>query len=62
MASLGFPSVSVCVHNGRSNISATAELAEYRKITFKKKNTISNEHPVCDPYLTLAWTVDFYNN
>ena len=29
----GFPSVSVCVHNGRSNTSAAAELAEFRKIT-----------------------------
>ena len=29
LASLGFPSVSVCEHNGRS----AAELAEFRKIT-----------------------------
>ena len=29
----GFPSMSVCVHNGRSNTSAAAELAEFRKIT-----------------------------
>jgi len=33
--------------DGRSNTSAAAELAEFRKITtFKKKNTIFNEHPV----------------
>ena len=37
---MGFPSVSVCVHNGRSNTSAAAELAEFRKIT------AFNEHPV----------------
>ena len=33
MASLGFPSVWVSLHNGRSNTSAAAELAEFRKIT-----------------------------
>ena len=33
LASLGFPSVSVCVHNGRSNTSTAAELTEFRKIT-----------------------------
>ena len=33
MAFLGFPSVSVCVHNDRSNTSAAAELAEFRRIT-----------------------------
>ena len=33
LASLGFPSVSVSVHNGRSNTSAASELAEFRKIT-----------------------------
>jgi len=33
--------VSVCVHNGRSNTSAAAELAELRKITtFKGKHNI----------------------
>ena len=33
LASLSFPSVSVSVHNGRSNTSAAAaELAEFRKI------------------------------
>ena len=45
--SLGFPSVSVSVHNnGRSNTSAAAvELAELRKITtFSGKNTIFDEH------------------
>ena len=43
----------LCVHfmlgplNGRQNTSATAELAELRKITtFSGKNTIFNEHPV----------------
>ena len=30
---LGFPSVLVCVHSGRSNTSTAAELAEFRKIT-----------------------------
>ena len=35
--SLGFPLVSVCVHNGRSNTSTEAELAEFRKITFLGK-------------------------
>ena len=34
-------------YNGRSNTSTTPELAEFRKITTFKKNTISNEHPVC---------------
>ena len=33
LAALGFPSVSVCVHNGRSKTSNVAELAEIRKIT-----------------------------
>ena len=33
LASLGFPSVSVCVHNGRSNTSTAAELSELRNIT-----------------------------
>ena len=34
LASRGFPSESVSVHNGRSNTSAAAaELAELRKIT-----------------------------
>ena len=33
LASRGFPSESVSVHNGRSNTSAAAELAEFRKIT-----------------------------
>ena len=47
MASLGLPSVSVSVHNGRSNTSAAAELAEFRKITkFEGKTTLINEHPV----------------
>ena len=35
-----FPLGSVCVHNGRSNTSAAAELAEFRKIT------TFNEHPI----------------
>ena len=40
-----FPlSVSVCVHNGRSNTSTAAELAEFRKIT----STIFYEHHVCE--------------
>jgi len=38
--------VSVCVHNGRSNTSAAAELAELRKIATFQGNTIFNEHPV----------------
>ena len=38
--------VSVCVHNGRSNTSAIAELAEFEKITTFKESTIFNEHPV----------------
>ena len=33
LTSLGFPSVSVCVHNSRSNTSNAAELAEFGKIT-----------------------------
>ena len=33
LASLGFPSVSVSAHNGRSNTSAAAELADFRNIT-----------------------------
>ena len=41
------PSVSVCVHNGRSKTSAAAELAEFRKITTYKgtqylMNTLCN--------------------
>ena len=55
LVSLCLPWVSVCVHwtsrldrhDGRSNTSAAAELAEFRKITtFSEKNTIFNEHPV----------------
>ena len=43
---LGFPSVSECVHNGRSNTSAAEELAKFIKITtFEEKKTIFNEHP-----------------
>ena len=38
------PLVSVCVDTGRSNMSAAAELAEFRNIL--RKNTILNEHPV----------------
>ena len=45
---LGFPSVSMSVHNGRSNTSAAAaELAEFRKNhNILRKNTLFNEHPV----------------
>ena len=40
LASRGFPSESVSVHNGRSNTSAAAaELAEFRKITTFKGKT-----------------------
>ena len=39
LAALGFPAVSVSVHNGRSNTSAAAELAEFRKITTFKGKT-----------------------
>ena len=45
-ASLGFPSVSVCVNNGRSKTSTAVELAEFRKITTLRKNAIFNEHSV----------------
>ena len=48
-----FPlSVSVCVHNGRSNTSAAAELAELRKNhNIVRKNTIFNQHHVYKNYL-----------
>ena len=46
--------VSVYVHNGRSNTSAAAELAEFRKNhNILRKNTIFNEHPVDDSNKTL---------
>ena len=41
--------VFFCVHNDRSNTSAAAELAKFRKIPTSKKNTIFNEHPVPGP-------------
>ena len=54
----------MCVHNGRSNTSAAAELADLRKITFYGK-TIFNEHPVpkvetgcarvSDPVIKFLW-------
>ena len=45
-----FPLVSVCVDTGRSNMSAAAELAEFRNIL--RKNTIFNEHPVSSAFLS----------
>ena len=44
LASIGYHSLLVCVHNGWSNTSTAAELAEFRKIT----GTIFNEHHVCE--------------
>ena len=41
LASLGFPLVSVCEHNDRSNTSTAAELAELKKShNFKEKHNI----------------------
>ena len=37
----------MCVHNGRSNTSAAAELAELGN-NILRKNTIFNEHPVAN--------------
>ena len=63
LAFLGFPSVSVYAYtvtmdfilgppDVRSNTSAAAGLAEFRKITKSSgKNTIFNEHPVPWPQI-----------
>ena len=50
LTSLGFPSISVCVHNGRSNTGAAGELAELGKSQHFKENTIFNEHPLYTEY------------
>jgi len=49
--------------DGRSNTSAAAELAEFRKITTfkKKKNTIFNENPVVVCKYVLISVIVFVN-
>ena len=47
LVSLGFPSVSVWVHNGRSNYSACSRTGRVRKNhNILRKNTTFNKHPV----------------
>ena len=46
-----FPLGSVCVHNGRSNTSAAAELAEFRKITTFQGKTQYLINSLCNKYV-----------